>query len=435
MARKTAAHTGAGVMAGMGTNKKKDLIIFSNSPGEVSTWVAPVVERLGRHPALADYRVFLVIHPCQFASGNEPFVAMSFPGIDTIVPPKQYMRHVLSGTWRKRYGVKQEGIVLSLGGSLKHPVVFKKRVRVSYPLYAYTNNPDLHGWERSYERIFVRNEYVRDKYLKRGIPESKLMIVGDLVRSTIVINKERTSARGELGIADHETMIVFMPGSRDFEVSFMLPAFLRVIDDLTDTFSNIRVFVLKSPYVPYEWIDRALARGGKIKEGDTLGGTLRQESGAFVIHLSPKKRVRILEGGLEEWGEGIDMAVTLPGSNTMQLAYRKIPMLTVMPLNRPDIIPFVGVLAVLKWIPLIGRPILKKAALAYSRRFRFASLPNIYQNREIVPELFGVIRTEDITNLLVKMLKSGEIAKIRDRLSVFDSEEDPAERILQHVWG
>jgi len=419
----------------MGKKKAKDLVIFSNSPGEVSTWVAPVVERLVKHPAAAQYRTLLVIHPCQFASGNEPFVAKSFPGIDIIVPPKQYMRSLIPGAWKRRYGVKKEGVILSLGGSLKHPVVFKKRVHASYPLYAYTNNPDLPGREKRYERIFVRNEYIQDKYLKRGVPEEKLLIVGDLVRSTIVSKKDRTDSRRELGIAEQEKMVVFLPGSRDFEVLFMLPVFLRVIDDLLDRFGDFRAFVLKSPFVPYDWIEQALARGGKIKEGDTLGGTLHREDGSAVIRLSEKKKIRILEGGLEQWGDGIDMAVTLPGSNTIQLAYRKIPMLTVMPLNRPDIIPFVGVLAALKWIPLVGRPILKKAALAYTRRFKFAALPNIYQNREIVPELFGVIKTEDITNLLAKIIENDEMAEIAKRLDVFDSAEDPADKIVRAIWG
>ena len=94
-----------------------------------------------------------------------------------------------------------------------------------------------------------------------------------------------------------------------------------------------------------------------------------------------------------------------------------------------------GVLAVLKWIPLVGRPILKKAAIAYTRGFRFAALPNIYQNREIVPELFGVIKTDDITNLLVKIIEKDEMAEIGKRLEVFDSEEDPAEEIIRHILG
>jgi hypothetical protein len=416
--------------------KDKDLIIFSNSPGEVSTWVAPVVERLAGNEKIASwYRIFLVIHPCQFASGNEHFVAESFPGIEHIITPKEYMRHLLTGSWKRQYGIKEEGIILSLGGSLKHPVLFKKRIHAPYPLFAYTNNPDLPGREQSYEKIFVRNDWVRDKYTRRGVSPSRIEIVGDLVRSTIKREMKRSAVRSELGVSQDQILMVFMPGSRDFEVHYMLPAFLWVIDRLTERIHNVKPFILKSPYVSYGWIEKALQRGGKIKEGATLGGTLHQEDGVNTIHIEGEKIVMILEGGLEKWGEGIDFAVTLPGSNTIQLAYRGIPMLTVMPLNKPDIIPFVGMLAVLKWIPFIGKPLLKKAALKYSGKFKFCSLPNIYKNEKIVPELFGVIKTDDITDLLVDIIEHGEIEKIRQKLSVFDAQEDPAEKIIRSVWS
>ncbi|UCB47047.1 MAG: hypothetical protein JSV25_06435 [Spirochaetota bacterium] len=416
--------------------KDKDLILFSNSPGEVSTWVAPVVERLVRYKKITgEHRIFLVIHPCQFASGNEPFVAESFPGIEHIVTPKEYMRYLIAGSWKRKYGLKERGIILSLGGSLKHPVLFKNRSHAPYPLFAYTNNPDLPGKENSYEKIFVRNDWVKDKYIKRGVSSSKLVIVGDLVKSTIKHENRRGAVRRELGVSGDQILMVFMPGSRDFEVHYMLPAFLWVIDQLTDRIHTIKPFILKSPYVSYEWIETALQKGGKIKEGTTLGGTHHQEDGFHSIHFSKEKIVRILEGGLEVWGEGIDFAVTLPGSNTIQLAYRNIPLLTVMPLNKPDIIPFVGLLAVLKWIPLIGKPLIRKAALKYTGKFEFCSLPNIYQNEKIVPELFGVIETDDITDLLVDIIENGEIEKIKQRLSVFSVEEDPAEKIIRSIWS
>jgi hypothetical protein len=416
--------------------KDKDLLIFSNSPGEVSTWVAPVVERLAVDKKItAEYRMFLVIHPCQFASGNEPFVAESFPGFERIITPKEYMRHLIRGSWKRSYGIKDEGIILSLGGSLKHPVLFKKRAHAPYPLFAYTNNPELPGREQSYEKIFVRNDWVKDKYVNRGVDPSKIVIVGDLVKSTIKREKERGPVRSELGVSRDQILMAFMPGSRDFEVHYMLPVFLWVIDRLTERIPAIKPFLLKSPYVSPDWIEAALKKGGRIKEGATIGGTLHKTDGFESILISKEKKVRILEGGLEAWGEGLDFAVTLPGSNTIQLAYRSIPMLTVMPLNKPDIIPFVGVLAVLKWLPFVGKPLLKKAALKYAGKFRFCSLPNIYQNKKIVPELFGVIKTDDIVDLLVEIIESGEIRNIKQRLSVFSAEEDPAEKIIRYLWG
>ena len=415
--------------------KTKDLVLFSNSPGEVATWVAPVVRRFARHEKARYFRTFLVIHPCQFASGNEPFVAENFQGVDIVVSPKQYLRCMLGGKWKKRFGLGEKGVILSLGGSLKHPVAFKKRAGVGYPLYAYTNNPDLPGREEKYERVFVRNEYVRDKYLARGVPDNRLMIVGDLVRSSISRNRSREDARKALGVGDRETVLAVMPGSRAFQVHYMLPAFLKAVDDLTDRVGGVRVIVLKSPFVTYSWIEEALAKGGRIKEGNTIGGTLLRQGAATVIRIGGNKTIPVIEGGLEEWGEAIDLAVTLPGSNTMQLAYRRIPMLTVMPLNKPEIIPIVGPLAVLKYVPLLGKPLLKKAALSYTKRFRFAALPNIYRNEAIVPELFGVIQVEQITELLSDIIENDRINEIGDRLSVFEKGADPADAIVRYVWG
>lgn len=415
--------------------KTKDLVLFSNSPGEVATWVAPVVRRFARHRKARYFRTFLVIHPCQFASGNEPFVAENFRGVDIVVPPKQYLRCMLGGKWKKRFGLGEEGVILSLGGSLKHPVAFKKRAGVGYPLYAYTNNPDLPGQEQEYERVFVRNEYVRDKYRARGVPDNRLMIVGDLVRSSISRNRSREDARKALGAGDREIVLAVMPGSRAFQVHYMLPAFLKAVDDLTDRVGGVRVIVLKSPFVTYSWIEEALLKGGRIKEGNTIGGTLLRQGAATAIRIGANKTIPVIEGGLEEWGEAIDLAVTLPGSNTMQLAYRRIPMLTVMPLNKPEIIPIVGPLAVLKYIPLLGKPLLKKAALSYTKRFRFAALPNIYRNEAIVPELFGVIQVEQITELLSDIIENDRINEIGDRLSVFEKGSDPADAIVRYVWG
>ncbi len=418
--------------------KEKDLIIFSNSPGEVSTWVKPVIEEICKNNKIIEkYRIFLIIHPCQFGTGREPFVAKSFPGIDFIIPPNEYLKYLITGLWKKKYGLKGEGIIFSLGGHLKHPVFFKKRVRAPYKLYAYTDNPDLPGWEKNYERIFVRNDYMRNRYINRGVSQSKMEIAGDLVYSTVKKIKGRREVRAFLGVSSNEKMIVFMPGSRDFEVFYMLPVFLKVIDELTERFNDLRIFILKSPYVTHEFIAESVIKGSEIKEGDTLSGVLQQDTinGTRIINFSNNKKISILEMGLEECCEGIDFAVTLPGSNNLQLAYRKIPHLVITPLNKPEIIPFVGVLSILKWVPIFGKSLLKRGALAYSKKFRFSARPNIYQNREIVPELFGVLKTEDITDRLIKIIENNEAPEIKKRLGVFEVKEDPAEKIVRAVWG
>ncbi len=418
--------------------KEKDLIIFSNSPGEVSGWVSPVVEEINKHEKIVDlFRVFLIIHPCQFSSGKETFVAKSFPGIYRIIPPKQYLKFLVTGSWKRKFGIKDEGFIFSLGGNLKHPVLFKKRMGINYKLYAYTDNPALHGWESNFEKIYVRSDYVKDKYINRGVSHSKIEIIGDLISSSVKKLKEREEVRIELGLTEHEHMFAVLPGSREFEVLYMLPIFLKVISGILDRFDNIKFFILKSPYTTYENISQALSKGGKIKEADSLPGLLREDrdNKTRFISFSKNKEIRILEGGLDCWGGGIDFALCLPGTNTIQLVYREIPCLVVTLLNKPELIPFVGIWSILNWVPFIGKRILRKAFLKYAEKFKYSALPNIYKNTEIVPELFCIFETEDITKKLMKIIEKKEITAIKKRLSQFSLNRDPDQEIVKKTLG
>jgi len=89
----------------------------------------------------------------------------------------------------------------------------------------------------------------------------------------------------------------------------------------------------------------------------------------------------------------------------------------------------------MKWVPIIGKPVLKRAVLRYAKKFPFAALPNIYTGQEVVPELFGVFQTDDITRRLVDILEKGEEKEIKKRLSQFVPTRDPARLIVNAVWG
>jgi hypothetical protein len=105
-------------------DRGRDLVFFSNGPGEVSTWVTPIVDALKeREPVWNRYRKILVIHPCQFGSGTERVVADAIGGIDTFVGPRDYLKLIFLGKGRKRF--KRSGIGLSLGGDLMHLVLFR----------------------------------------------------------------------------------------------------------------------------------------------------------------------------------------------------------------------------------------------------------------------------------------------------------------------
>jgi hypothetical protein len=60
-----------------------DLLILSNGPGEVATWVRPVVQCLREQfPDASTLRISLVLSPCPHATGQELAIARRFAGID-----------------------------------------------------------------------------------------------------------------------------------------------------------------------------------------------------------------------------------------------------------------------------------------------------------------------------------------------------------------
>ena len=60
-----------------------DILILSNGPGEVATWVRPVVQCLRqRYPDQTTLRISLVLSPCPHGTGQELAIAQRFPGID-----------------------------------------------------------------------------------------------------------------------------------------------------------------------------------------------------------------------------------------------------------------------------------------------------------------------------------------------------------------
>ena len=411
---------------------RKDLLVFSNGPGEVSTWVKPFVEAVKKRPDLASaYRVILLMLPCQFGSGTEYRVGRTIEGIEHIIQKPQFMRMLITGLGRKKYSFSREGIICSLGGNLMYPVLFRRRIRGKHRLYAYSHNQ---GWEKAYRTIFVRNSYVKEKYLRGGVSEEKILVTGDLVYSSLKFLRERSDVRRELGIEKNETMIAFLPGSREYMTKYLIPIFLKLIDDVCDMVGGIRPYLLKSPYVSSELMEKSLHITKEIDGLGTATGTLHSSSGQHYIELESGKRVFILDGQLDYWGRGIDFAVTIPGTNTIQLAYRGIPALIVAPGNKPEAVPIEGAANFVKYIPFFGKYLLKKVILAYADRFPHTALPNIYMNEEILPEMVGILKTDDITRKIQHLLTGDKRAAIREKLSCFQFKTNPVDTILNTIW-
>ena len=78
---------------------KFDLVILSNAPGEVSTWVRPVVKCLREQ--LGDrndkVRISVLLSPCPHSTGKEAEIALNYPEVDRVLPPDRFFSFLLWG--------------------------------------------------------------------------------------------------------------------------------------------------------------------------------------------------------------------------------------------------------------------------------------------------------------------------------------------------
>ena len=131
----------------------RDLIILSNGPGELATWVYPTLCALAEE--MTDWaiplRVSVVLSPCSNASGQEAEIAARFPLVSRVLPAQNFMDFLLWGKTTQGITVNEagqtnhssgqwdwypKGVVLFLGGDQFYPLVIGKRLGYSTVIYA-----------------------------------------------------------------------------------------------------------------------------------------------------------------------------------------------------------------------------------------------------------------------------------------------------------
>ena len=84
------------------TDISTDILILSNGPGELTTWVYPFLKALEsawRSPDdAAKTRISIALAPCQNASGQESQLAKSFPNVDRVLLQEQFSDFLLWGS-------------------------------------------------------------------------------------------------------------------------------------------------------------------------------------------------------------------------------------------------------------------------------------------------------------------------------------------------
>ncbi len=311
----------------------KCFYIFSNSPGEIFSWVKPTVARFHNEFPNASIHIFLT--PCQYATGEEKKVCLTFPGVTHVYSPKEsmkllYINHQFSS-----------GIVFYLGGDPLHAKRFSKQTHSKLIGYFEKKVSDI-----AFDYIYHKSESV------------DMMSVG--------LNPVPMKSRHG---------VCLLPGSRPEHLLVALPLMAQMVENLND------VTILFSPFTT----DENLAKFSK-------------QYASFNV----KKMTDVNDLAHYKY------ALTIPGTNTMQCAYFKIPYFMIFPTHDSRILRLQGILGLFLYIPLLG-PLLKFIILnLFVRSQKIYSIPNSKLGYKLCPELIGRFSVSDATHLLHVFLNNSD---------------------------
>lgn len=398
-----------------------EFVLTTNSPGEVSTWLAPVVRALKARAPAARISVFLV--PCAFATGAEASVVRAMPGVDRAYSPGEYWRHALAVPAVR--GFERQGAVLFLGGDPVHAVWLGRRLGL--PVLAYMERSSSMG--RAFAELFVPDDRVRERVVRRGADPDRVHVVGDLMLDAVQPRRAPDQVRADLGLDPARPVVAVFPGSRPLEMRAVMPFLMRVAEILWEGRRDLQCVMSLAPFVAPEAVDGVPVPG--------LEGTqvrLERDGERWLAVTERGLAAPALQGASYDIMQVADLALTIPGSNTAELAAMGVPMVVALPLNLAEIIPLPGLVHYLERIPVAGRRWKRAAVQRIHDRMPFVALPNRKAGRLIVPEVRGQLRPEDVALEAARLLADAKAREVmRAELRQAMGSPGAAGRIAAHL--
>lgn len=374
------------------------VFIVTNSPGEVMGWVRPAAEKLKEK--LKEAIITVVIPPCQYASGMEDKVARKLSAVDYVVGPSQYLKYLFWGKKPSSFRQAKKGVIVFLGGDPFHALLLSKRLKL--PAVAYIQKL---RWKRYFKKFMVLNEVVREKFIAQGAKEEKVVVVGDLTKDSIKLGMSAKETLRYWALDSEHFIISLLPGSRPEEIRYMTPFFLEVAELIRKEFPLSQFLLIRSPFISKKELN-TVGEEELSKAFSGVKAKLKREDGQWRLITKSGLEALVVEEKRYEAISISHLIITIPGTNTLESTYLGTPMVVAIPLNKPEAIPLDGLAGLVGGLPVVGSLIKRQMVKQYSKRIKFAAIPNIRADREIVPEIRGIIGSADVARKVIELLRS-----------------------------
>ena len=372
--------------------KKKSVavVIVSNGPGELTTWVKPVINEFKKIINLADSDINislrLALVPCSNATGREPQVARSWEEFDLITPAKYFWRLLIQPSkfahWPKN------GTVVFLGGDQFWSVLLAKRLGYKSITYAEW----VARWPKWNYLIAAMNEQVKNKLSKKN--QKNCRVIGDLMAD--IQNKNYSN------INLHGQWLAILPGSKKAKLSIGVPYFLEVADYLSKYNLNLKILIPLAPttnlddYLYYQSPKNPITKyySSQIKSINKIDNSVFD----YIIETEKKTKIYILTSHPNhEILSKCSLAITTVGANTAELAAINLPMMVVLPTQHLiHMEAWDGIIGILAKVSFINKIIIALLKGWYLKNKKYFAWPNIKAKKMIVPEKIGDFSPDDI---------------------------------------
>jgi lipid A disaccharide synthetase len=402
--------------------KPQDILILSNGPGELTTWVRPVVKELRQQLGedRSKLRISVILSPCPNATGTEEAIAQSYPEVNRVQAAKHFFPFLLWGKTAENWDWREQGVVLFLGGDQFFPLIIGKRLGYGTVIYAEWEA----RWWRWCDRFAVMNASVIDK-----IPphyRSKFTIIGDLMADVSGNREQEKPVTHNEGQKTKDELIGLLPGSKWYKLMVGVPLLCAIAEHLHQQRPQTRFLIPIAPTVDLE----TLARYGDPQQNPIIS-KVGNVSAQLIVGENQTPYLKT-SGGLRldltaqfpayDLLSQCQLCLTTIGANTAELGALAVPMFVLIPTQQLDAMrAWDGIPGILVNLPGIGSSFAKLINAFVVRQTRkhkrLYAWPNIWAQAEIVPELLGELQPEEIAAKVIESLEHPEqLAAMRDRL-------------------
>ena len=399
-----------------------DILILSNGPGEVTTWVRPVVkalrEQLGHD--ISQVRISVILSPCPHASGKEATIALGYSEVDRVQAPEHFWQFLLWGKTAQNWHWRDKGVVIFLGGDQVFPVIIGKKLKYKTVVYA--------EWEARWHNFIDKFAIMKAQVAKNVSSKyaDKFIVVGDLMleaaENEIISTLENPQSQVNI--------IGLLPGSKAAKLTQGVPLTLAIAEYIHNKLPQTKFFIPVAPTLDLPTLanfanseNNPFTKVFNCPVTDLIDNKFVTPTGLTVELKQENPAYHLLSQ--------CSLCLTTVGANTAELGALAVPMIVLLPMQQLDAMrSWDGLPGILANLPGVGSSFAKIINWWMYKHKGLLAWPNIWAQEEIVPELVGNLQPEVVGEMVLDLLTNPEkLEAMRDKLRRVRGEGGAAEKL------